>query len=178
MNVISRVWHAALNEAAKPRTAVKGAEFENYVHRHIFPPSHYDLINRTPGYTNHRDEFMESAREPDFKFRDRKSKREFYVEAKYRSGFFEQGIDWCQYYQLKRYRAMDEDVPVFVVIGVGGTASSPEYVFLFPVRNARYTRLFFSRLQPFEIPHSRLSPRKLNDLLSAREEARQAVLTS
>jgi hypothetical protein len=161
MNVVTRVLRAAINEAVKPKTFVKGDEFEAYLRRVIFPASRYDLVDRSHSYTANREDFIERSKEPDFRFRNRASGTEFYVEAKYRSVFYRQGIDWCQYYQLQRYHAIDAETPVYAALGVAGTPSSPEYLFLFPVRRTQYTRLFPSFLKTFEIPHSCLSPERL-----------------
>jgi hypothetical protein len=167
MNVISRVWHAAYSEALKPKTFVKGDQFEDFLRRVVFPASHYDLVGKTHDYSVNRKDFVESSIEPDYRFRERTSGREFYVEAKYRSVFHPQGLDWCKDYQLPRYLDIDATTRVLVALGAGGTASAPRYLFLFPVRGVRYTCLFPSFLWPFEIPQDCLPPERTLQLLAA-----------
>jgi hypothetical protein len=169
MNVLSRVLHAAYNEAVKPKTFVRGDEFECFLRREVFPAARYDILRKTHGYTVNKDDFVESTKEPDFLFRDRASGREFYVEAKYRSGFYRQGVDWCKEYQLQRYRALDRETPVLVAVGVGGTASRPDSLYLFPVRGITYTRLFPRLLQRFEIHHGCVASGLLRQLLTGNE---------
>ncbi len=165
MNVIARVWHAARNEAVKPKTYVKGEAFQDFIRRVVFPASHYDLVGKTHDYSVNRQDFVESSTDPDYRFRDRESRREFYVEAKYRSRFYHGGVDWCQQYQLQRYLEIDLTTPVLIAIGIGGSASNPEYVFLFPVSGVRYTHLFPSFLRPYEIPRACIAPDHLHPLL-------------
>jgi len=176
MNVISRVLHAAIAEAVKPKTYVKGDEFEDFLRRVIFPASCYDLVGKTHDYSVNRRDFIESSMAPDYRFRDRASGQEFYVEAKYRSGFYRRGVDWSQQYQLQRYLEIDVTTPVLVAIGVGGRASVPDHLFLFPVRDVRYTHLFPTFLRHYEIPRDCLSPDRSRQLLDeARDEQASPV---
>src|SRR5690606_41378594 len=43
-------------------------------------------------------------------FRDKKSGKEFYVEAKWRAGYYTRGnkIQWCNQNQLNRYKKLDK----------------------------------------------------------------------
>jgi hypothetical protein len=95
---------------------------------------------------------VETSREPDFRFRSKRSGREFLVEAKHRSRFYQGGVEWCKPYQLRRYRANDQTVPVFIAIGLGGTPDSPGHVYIVPMRHIRYRRLFPSFLRHYEVP--------------------------
>ena len=173
MNVIARVWHAACNEAVKPKTYVKGETFEDFLRRVIFPAPHYALEAMTHDYSVNREDFVESSIMPDFRFRDRASGRTFYVEAKYRARFYHGGVDWCQQYQLQRYLDIDLTTPVLIAIGLGGTPASPEYVFLFPVGGVRYTHLFPSFLRSYEIPRDCVAPDRLHELLEENSEERE-----
>ena len=151
MSVIVRALKAAWDEISKPPSFVKGDEFEDFIRKNLFPVDHYDLVNKTHDFASNRSDYVETSKEPDFKFRSRKSGKEFFVEAKYRSGFYKGAVEWCKSYQLKRYKAIDKETPVYVAIGVGTNPSSPEQVFLIPMRNIRYTRLFESFLRQFEV---------------------------
>jgi hypothetical protein len=67
----------------------KGEEFENFVEHRIFEEDNYKLVSRTHNYAQNKIRYVEDSLKPDFKFRCLKTTFEFYVEAKYRSGF-----DW------------------------------------------------------------------------------------
>jgi hypothetical protein len=178
MNVIARVFHAAYNEAVKPKTYVKGDEFQDFLRRVVFPAACYDLVGKTHDYSANRRDFIESSMAPDYRFRDGASGREFYVEAKYRSGFYRRGVDWCQQYQLQRYLEIDMTTPVLIAIGVGGRASLPDHVFLFPVRGVRYTHLFPSFLRHYEIPRVCLSSERSIQLLAEACEEHATPVTA
>ncbi|GAF91088.1 unnamed protein product, partial [marine sediment metagenome] len=85
-------------------------------------------------YEANKNDFVETSKEPDFRFRSRRSGREFLVEAKYRSRLYRETVEWCKPYQLNRYKAIDRDISVLVAIGLGGYPNSPEHVYIVPVR--------------------------------------------
>ena len=65
----------------------KGDLFEKFVVDELFKVNKYDLIHRTNTYDQNETRFAEDTLKPDFKFRCKKTQKEFYVEAKFRSGF-------------------------------------------------------------------------------------------
>lgn len=152
MGVLTRVVKAAWAEIDKPKTHVAGDEFEQYVRGHLFPKERYDLVHRTHDYSANKSDFVEDSKEPDFRFRSIKSAREFWVEAKYRSRLYQDAVEWCKPYQLQRYKAIDRTVPVFAAIGLGGRPESPRHVYIVPVGDIRYRRLFPSILRRYEVP--------------------------
>jgi hypothetical protein len=168
MGLLIRTIKAAWNEANKPETFVKGDEFEAFIRKYLFPHDDYDLLAKTHDYISNKNDFVQSSTEPDFKFRSRRNNNVFFVEAKYRSAYFDGAIEWCKSYQLTRYEAINRATPVYVVIGVGNLPSSPDHVFLVPVKRiGRYMRLFRSFLKEFEIPPNRgVSAEKLIGLLA------------
>ena len=146
-----RVTKAALDEINKPETFVKGDNFEAYIRAHLFIKDRYDLIQRTHDYTTNKGDFVENTKEPDFKFRCLKTGKEFFVEAKYRSNYRDNAIEWCKPFQLKRYREIDKKTPVFVTIGVGNESNSPRQIFFIPIKEIKYTKLFRSFLRDYEV---------------------------
>jgi len=155
LSVLIRVVKAAWAEMNKPETYVTGDEFEQYVRKYLFTKEGYDLVHQTHDYKTNRDDFVETSKEPDFKFRSRRSGREFLVEAKYRSWLYQETVEWCKPYQLNRYKAIDKDISVLVAIGLGGHPNSPEHVYIVPVRHIKYRRLFPSFLRNYEVPANR-----------------------
>ena len=152
MNVIARALMAVYEEVTKPESYVKGDEFEAFVRDEVFPCTHYDIVQRTHSYTANRNDFIESSKQPDFRFRVCNTRKEFFVEAKYRSGFYNGAVDWCKPYQLRRYRDINEkDAPVYIALGIGGEPCAPGHIFIIPVRKIQYTNLFRSFLSNYEI---------------------------
>ena len=166
MNMLSRVIKLAWNEANKPGSYVKGDEFENFVRSHIFSHDSYDLLNKTHNYTINKSDYVETSKEPDFKFRSRTNGKEFFVEAKYRSIFYKGALEWCKPYQFKRYKAIDNKTPVCIALGVGGQPSAPEQVFLIPMKHIKYAKLFPSFLKGYKVsePHC-ITEKQLSVLL-------------
>jgi hypothetical protein len=154
MGVLTRALKAAWAEMNKPGTYVTGDEFEHYVRGYLFTKEGYDLVHQTHDYETNSDDFVEASKEPDFRFRSRRSGREFLVEAKYRSRLYREAVEWCKPYQLNRYKAIDNDISVLVAIGLGGHPNSPEHVYIVPVRhiNIKWIRLSPSFLRNYEQP--------------------------
>ena len=152
LSVLIRAFKAAWAELNKPKTYVTGDEFQQYVRNCLFPKEGYDLVHQTHGYEANKNDFVETSKGPDFRFRSRRNGREFLVEVKYRSRLFRGAVEWCKPYQLERYKTIDRAVPVFVAIGLGGHPESPGHVYIVPVRHIPYRRLFPSVLRPYEVP--------------------------
>jgi hypothetical protein len=129
----------------------KGEKFENYTES-FFPASHYGLVEKTHDSKTNKKRFIESSLKPDFKFRDKKTNKCFYVEAKYRSRMVNGKIEWCKSIdQLRRYQEYNNECPVFILIGYEGKPSRPHFVFLIPLTAAKYTSLYFEILEPYRI---------------------------
>src|ERR1700712_3562960 len=115
-----------------PDSHLKGEKFEEYVRKNIFTKDHYIIVERTHGYLQNKDDFIESSINPDFKFRDKANNKEFYVEAKFRSEYHNQpDVHWCHLYQLERYAESNKNVPVIIVIGLGDLPENPKFLYFF-----------------------------------------------
>ena len=150
-----------VDEATTPESFKKGEKFEHYVREQLFISNYYDLVTKTHSYNDNKGDYIESSKHPDFLFRDKWAKKEFYVEVKYRSGFYNDKVEWCKNFdQLKRYQAINRTKPVFLTLGLSGEPSRPEYVFLIPMNDLKYTGLFKSFLKNYEIPRNKPIPSK------------------
>ena len=153
-------------EATKEEGFVKGEDFENYIERYIFPEDKYDLIYRTPSETMNAERYIESSLYPDFQFRDLKTKRKFWIEAKYRQDFYDDKIMWATNTQLRRYKEYNKKPQVFIAIGVGGfgKASFPDFLYIIPVNHIEYVGLYESFLDKYEIynPETRFPDKPIN----------------
>jgi hypothetical protein len=113
---------------------VLGEKFEWYIREFLFVDVYYDLLEVPPTFTKNRRHFPQSALRPDFKFRDLRTGRQFYVEAKFRSGQINNSDVRCSYYdQLARYRSFNKECPTFLILGVGGIPAQPAFVTLLPI---------------------------------------------
>ena len=158
MSAISRALKAAWQELRKPASYVKGDEFERYIRAKLFPPVNYALLHKNQDFFTSQDFYIESSKEPDFRFKSQQRGTEFFVEAKYRSHFFRGKLEWCKTYQLRRYQVINKDTPIFIVIGVGKIPLAPEQVFLIPMKEIKYSILFQSFLRKFNIPVDQCVP--------------------
>jgi len=148
---VVRVTKVTLDAINKPESFVKGDDFEAYIRAHLLVKDRYDLLQRTHDYVTNKGDFVENTKEPDFKFRSIKTGKEFFVEAKYRSVYHENAIEWCKPFQLKRYKEIDKKTPVYITIGVGKKSNSPSQIFFIPVKDIKYTKLFRSFLKDYEV---------------------------
>lgn len=148
---------AFIKEVIKPVSFVKGDIFENYVRKKIFTISDYQLIYRTPEYWANRKDYVQSSLYPDFWFKDRRSRVEFFVEVKWRNGNYWNGkINWCNPQQLKRYKEIDKDtLKVFIILGIGNKPSRPDRIALFPVSECDYNELYDSFIEKYLIKNKR-----------------------
>ena len=143
--------NAIIKDLNKPESFKKGDEFENYVRANLFIANYYDLVHMTHDYNTNQNDFVEETKEPDYLFRDKKTKKEFYLEVKFRANLFNGKIEWCKDYQLKRYQEFNKKTPVFVIIGHGGISKMPESIYLLPLGSAKYTGLFPNYAKEFSI---------------------------
>lgn len=161
MDLIGKGIQAMIEEAMTPESFKIGEKFENYVRQHLFIEKYYDLLERTHDYHTNQKDYVQSSVKPDFKFRDRWSKKEFYVEVKFRSGLLHGKIEWCKDYQLKRYREYHKHTPVFLLLGMGDTPTQPDRIYLLPLDAAKYTGLFPSYAKQYMLPAKKPLPSKL-----------------
>ncbi|MCB0747641.1 MAG: hypothetical protein KDC90_09270 [Ignavibacteriae bacterium] len=151
MGVLTRIVKTVYDEVTKPKSFVKGENFENYVRQFIFPTELYQLEHHSHDYNSNKGDYVQTSLNPDFLFSSKKNKKKFYVEAKYRSEFQEKGIERSKTYQLKRYQETNKELPVFIALGVQGKPSRPKYLFIFPLKKVKYTKLFDSVLEKYEV---------------------------
>jgi len=151
MGFISRLTKFVVDDIKTPEGFFKGEKFEKYIRDHLFTKSKYILLHKTHDYKSNKGDYIENTKEPDLKFRSIKSKKEFFVEAKYRARYYEDAVEWCKPFQLKRYKAIDKQTPVYIALAVGKESSSPGQIFLMPVKDIKYTKLFRSFLRKYEV---------------------------
>ena len=122
----------------------KGMEFEEYVVSR-FSTKYFTLKEwRGDKYSNGI--YAESNTYPDmeYTFTLREESYAFAVECKWRSKFNSKGkVKWSYKDQLARYRqfAQDRNMPVFIIIGIGGIPATPAEIYVVPLASIKETEL-------------------------------------
>jgi hypothetical protein len=155
MGLFSKVTKLVWDEISKPESFKKGDEFEEYIRKHLFTKDKFIILQRTHDYGTNKDDYIENTKEPDFKFKAIRTGKEFFVEAKYRSRYYEDKVEWCKPFQLKRYKEIDKKLPVYITLAVGGEPDSPAQIFLIPIKDIKYSKLFRSFLKNYEVPNDK-----------------------
>jgi len=162
MGSLTSAFHNFIDELSKPEGFTKGDSFESFVKNQLFPSDDYVLMHNTHDYTANKRRFIEDSNNPDFKFRSRKSRKVFWVEAKYRSILYKGAFEF-EPDQLRRYKLSNRLTPVYVVIGTDQRPESPKQIFLIPMKDisSKYNTLSRSFLNKYQIPlYSRQGCRK------------------
>lgn len=128
-----------------------GDEFEHFVENTIFTKDRYALIHRTSSKKENDKRYPESASKPDFQFRCLETGQEFYVEAKYRGSAKDNKVEGLKQNQEKRFKKLNEEIPVFVIMGLWGNPSNPSILSLMTFEECKYRYLFTYYLNNFEI---------------------------
>ncbi len=101
---------------------------------------------------------VEANQNPDMVIRFKPTNERFAVECKYRtnpSTDQKNGshvISFAKRHQIENYKkySRKQQIPVFIVIGLGGRPDSPEAMFCLPLEEAKYEELYFSLLNQYK----------------------------
>ena len=139
------------------RPEIKGERFERFVSENIFIDLLFDLVETTNSFESNSVRFEERSMNPDFLFRDKRTKEEFWIEVKFRAHTFrnnkgQEVCEICTEKQLYRYIDIQKKTgkQVYICLGLGGTALDPETIHLIPVNEA-YPQIFRSVLSKTRI---------------------------
>ena len=128
------------NTEIQPTPYEQGFAFEKFIVE-LFD-TEYFTIEEWRGDKYHKGRYAESNRYPDLKLSLAAygKKTPFAVECKWRSAFNGTGILWANDKQIAIYNkfAEEQQLDVFVVIGVGGTSDKPEAVYVVPLRALKH----------------------------------------
>lgn len=143
----------------------KGDLFEKFVADELFKATEYDLIHRTNSFDQNESRYAEDTLKPDFKFRCKKTQQEFYVEAKFRTGFNANNkIEVISYRQIERFKEIrkKENTPIYIAVGYGRTPDNPYNVSLIPLNELSYLELYDSFLKRYNIDKGLVNSSFLN----------------
>lgn len=111
----------------------KGDAFESFVVKH-FNKKFFTLQEwRGDKYVDGN--YPVSSHFPDLEVSFGYINETFAIECKWRKYYYQNAIKWAYDYQIKNYKEYTAklNIPVFVIIGVGGEPSKPEEVFIIPL---------------------------------------------
>ena len=155
--------YSSVNERLKmlvpDETVMTGWEFESFVLRLLQLKSRRDLVLREWRSDKSVDGLVAEANSyPDMVLVQYEGTRqmEFAIECKWRKHFagIHGEITWADNDNMTRYRMFEEsrDIPVFVVIGVGGDPSAPEILYIVPLDKIASTKLRRGWLEKYRRP--------------------------
>lgn len=113
----------------------KGDAFENYVVNLLSEKSgRFQLLDWRSDKMSSMGRYPLSSHLPDLLigFHDGSTLHKFAIECKWRKDFQDNSIEWASKRQIENYLAYqkEQNLPVFVAIGVGGLSDDPEKLYL------------------------------------------------
>ena len=97
--------------------------------------------------------YAESNRHPDLEISFTLSGQEdlFAVECKWRKDYVNDQIEWAEAYQFAQYQkfSKERNLPVFIIIGVGGLPNEPKDVYVIPLKQINSQKLKLFELRPY-----------------------------
>ena len=136
----------------KDESYVKGLEFEKYVVSRF--SKKYFSLKEWRGDKHSKGVYAESNTYPDMEltFTLHEKSYTFAVECKWRTKYNTQNkVRWSNSQQLERYLqfARDKNIPVFVILGIGGTPSDPAEIYVVPLASIKRVELSKSWLENY-----------------------------
>ena len=130
----------------------KGVAFEEYIVSRF--SKKYFSLKEWRGDKSSNGVYAQSNTYPDmeYTFKLHGETYNFAVECKWRAKYNKENkVEWSYEEQLARYRqfAKDKNIPVFIVIGIGGTPSDPANVFVVPLASIKNVELSKSWLENY-----------------------------
>lgn len=126
-----------------------GDDFEKYVVQN-FNKKYYKL-KEWAGDKYVKGVYAETTQNPDLlmELTTEPEPHLFSVECKWRKEFKNDFVKFASEGQLKRYKKYEKEkgIPVFIALGVGGTPSKPEQLFMMPLRFIKTINLHRDQLQ-------------------------------
>lgn len=166
--------HVLNSQMSDKHAARKGYEFEKFV-VDLFPDNYYKLRFWASDKVSNKQKSASSNQSPDLliEYTNKSWSRSFAVECKYRSNISEEGfiIDQRQFENYKSFE-IQNDVKVFVALGIGGDPTLPSQFFLFPIHVMQTNCMDISRLKLFQQFISRDTSEKVSQMYyNYREES-------
>ena len=134
-----------------PEPFRKGANFEKYTRDNVFTGAHFKMIHKLFTNIDIQHSISEEYLKPAFRFRDKQTGTDFYLETKFRTSLYLDKIEWTYPDQLACYQECQKEIPVFILLGLGNAPENPCRLFLMPLEKAKTTGVYLSEARKFEI---------------------------
>jgi len=150
----------------------KGDEFENYVLKRLSQNKYFIIKEVTADKGFDVGVYVEANTHPDFvvefNWKEKKINDIFAVECKWRKSLFSDCFCWASLDQIRRYEkfSSERQMPVFLVLGLGGSPSDPEKLYIVPLEKVREDVKEFQGRKRGAIYVKKLDNPKLNYLKS------------
>lgn len=130
----------------------KGDDFEKFVVRKF--DKKFFSIKEWAGDKYVNGIYANTTPQPDMliEFKLKQETTNFSVECKWRQKLFKNGIEFATEEQFERYKRFEQKQqhPVFIVIGVGGKALSPEKLYVVPLKELAGNFIPIAKLKRYE----------------------------
>ncbi len=131
----------------------KGFLFEKYIVQ-LLDKKYFKVIEWRSDKIADNGLFAETSKLPDLEivYMDGQAEFKLAIECKWRQSFYNDGIDWSNKNQIDNYVTYQHKnrLPVFVAIGIGGTPSKPNELYLTSLDNvASFPNIFKSYLRQY-----------------------------
>lgn len=142
-----------VNDKKTAESIAKGYAFEQYVAAMIAKNYNYNLIAwQSDKQVNGI--FPALSMDPDliWFYENKYAEFIFAVECKWRGDYWNNGIEWARPEQFEHYLEFEEceDIPVTIVLGVGGSPDMPEDLYVIPLEDIEYPFLYKSVLNRYK----------------------------
>lgn len=121
----------------------KGDEFEKYILKKLSQNKYLTIKEVTADKGFEVGVWVEANTHPDFvvefNWNGRKISKLFAVECKWRKSLFRDCFCWASWNQIQRYEkfSSERQMPVFLALGLGGSPSDPEKLYIVPLEEVR-----------------------------------------
>ena len=130
----------------------KGDDFEKFIVQKF--NKNYFQIKEWAGDKYVKGIYAETTPQPDIlvEFNLNQNRYPFAVECKWRHNLYKGGIEFAKKDQLFRYKDYEKtkNIPVFIAIGIGGKADSPENIYVIPLRLLETNFITLKDLKKYE----------------------------
>ncbi|MCW3106624.1 MAG: hypothetical protein JWQ09_1130 [Segetibacter sp.] len=151
MNILKAIRNGiekTIEDITKPKRVEEGEGFEKFARDEIFIKDWYEITEKTHSFNENKKDYIKQSLNPDFKLKDRITKKEFWVEVKYKEEYHNK-IYICSPEQLKRYKEKNETS--FILIGIGGNYNNPNDIFLIPTKEIKYNNMYINYLFKYRL---------------------------
>lgn len=106
----------------------RGLSFEKFVQSRFNPAQYRLLDKRSAGL------YPLTINDPQLVYQVQHHHRRFAVECRFRERDYRNKFTWAEQFQLEQYQCFQEktQMPLFIVIGIGGLPSKPTNVYVIP----------------------------------------------